>query len=192
MNPNIDISQLILQTPRLVLRAWDVSDLDDFYLYASNPKVGPMAGWMPHKSQEDSRKILDSFIKHHRCLALVYRETGRAIGSLEVKAYPEEDFPELENYRCRELGFVLAADYWGQGLMPEALEAVMMYLFNEILLDCILCGHFLWNKRSARVQEKLGFKPYRLLCNRLMPSGHYEDIQITLLNQENFLDSKLC
>ncbi len=192
MNPNIDISKLVLQTPRLTLRAWDFSDLADFFHYASNPKVGPMAGWIPHKSQEDSREILDSFIKHHRCLALVYRETGSVIGSLEIQAYPEKDFPELENYRCCELGFVLAADYWGQGLMPEALEAVMIYLFNELHLDYILCGHFLWNEQSARVQEKLGFKPYRLLCNRLMSSGRYEDIQITLLNREDFLDSKLC
>ena len=51
MNPEIDISNVILKTERLLIRPWRQSDLDDFYSYASVDGVGQMAGWKPHKSK---------------------------------------------------------------------------------------------------------------------------------------------
>ena len=62
MNKPIDISSVILQTERLILRPWQESDLQDLYTYASVVGVGQMAGWKPHRSMEDSRAILNSFI----------------------------------------------------------------------------------------------------------------------------------
>lgn len=61
---------------------------------------------------------------------------------------------------CREIGCVLSKDYWGQGLMPEAINEVINYLFNEKKLDIIFYGHFVSNNQSARVSEKCGFKYY--------------------------------
>ena len=48
--------------------------------------------------------------------------------------------------------------YWGMGLMPEAVKRVIDYCFNELNLDFLVCGHFLSNNQSKRVQEKCGFK----------------------------------
>jgi ribosomal-protein-alanine N-acetyltransferase len=192
MNPAVDISQVILETPRLILRPWKLSDLSDFYRYASSPKVGPMAGWKPHESEEDSRAILERFIEGQKTFAIVHRETGRVIGSIGIEAYDEESFAELAESKCRELGFVLAEEYWGQGLMPEAGEAVVAYLFSDFGLDLILCGHFARNKQSARVQEKLGFKPYRIVEQRLRSSGNREEVHSTILRREDYLASKLC
>ena len=59
MNPEIDISNVILKTERLLIRPWRQSDLDDFYSYASVDGVGKMAGWKPHESKEESKIILE-------------------------------------------------------------------------------------------------------------------------------------
>ena len=47
--------------------------------------------------------------------------------------------------------------------MPEAVNRVIDYLFNELDYDFLLCGHFDFNQQSGRVQEKCGFVPYRKL-----------------------------
>jgi ribosomal-protein-alanine N-acetyltransferase len=158
MNTRIDISNIVLKTDRLILRSWKKEDLDDFYEYASVDGVGQMAGWTPHKNKEESQVILDSFIDHKKTFALEYN--GKVIGSLGIEEYDENKFPELAELNCREIGYVLAKDYWGKGLMPEAVEEVIRYLFEEVNLDVILCGHFLRNHQSARVQEKCGFRHY--------------------------------
>lgn len=158
MNKEIDITGIILKTERLTLREWTMDDLDDFYEYAKVKGVGENAGWAPHKNKEESEEILKMFIKHKKVFCLDYN--GKAIGSLGVEEYSEEHFPELNEFQGRELGFVLSKQYWGQGLMPEAAHAVIEYLFEKEKLDFIMCGHFIWNERSERAQEKMGFRLY--------------------------------
>ena len=70
MNAPIDISRVILNTDRLVLRPWREADLNDFYEYASVDGVGQMAGWLPHESMDVSREILSHFIEDKRTFAL--------------------------------------------------------------------------------------------------------------------------
>lgn len=178
MNTEIDISSVILHTDRLILRPWRQADLDDLYAYASVDGVGQMAGWKPHESKEESQRILDRFISHKRTFALEYQ--GKVIGSLGIEKYNEKHFPEFADKKCREIGYVLSKEYWGQGLMPEAVKGVIRYLFEEVGLDVIFCGHFLWNKQSHRVQEKCGFKHYAF--------GTYETKMDTLEeHEENIL-----
>ena len=116
MNPEIDISQITLYTKRLTLRPWRETDLEDFYAYASVDGVGQMAGWPPHTSKEVSRTVLQSFIEDRKTFAIEYE--GRVIGSLGIEQYRASQLPEFDDLRCRELGYVLAKDCWGQGLMP--------------------------------------------------------------------------
>ena len=156
-NAPIDISHVILKTPRLILRPWRESDLQDFFTYASVDGVGQMAGWLPHKTIDESAEILKRFIEGKKTFAI--ERDGRAIGSLGIERYDEERFPEYAEKSCRALGFVLAKDQWGQGLMPEAVGEVLRYLFEEAGLDAVFCAHFVRNERSARVQAKCGFRP---------------------------------
>lgn len=160
MNKNIDISNTIIKTERLTLRPWCNTDLDDLYEYASVDGVGQMAGWMPHKNKEESKFILDMFISEKKTFALEYN--GKVIGSLGIEKYHESELPEFDSKLGREIGYVLSKEYWGKGLMPEAVNAVIKYLFDEENLDFIVCGHFLDNDQSRRVQEKCGFVHYKL------------------------------
>lgn len=159
MNAHIDISAVCLKTDRLILRPWKKTDLLDFYHYASVDGVGQMAGWRPHRELAESQHILTQFIEGRKTFALEYQ--GKAIGSLGIEAYSEESYPELAHLSGRELGYVLSRDCWGQGLMPEAVHAVIHYLFETVKLDFILVGHFDWNRQSARVIEKCGFQPIK-------------------------------
>lgn len=156
MNKQIDITNVILKAQHLTLRPWKESDLNDFYEYASVDGVGQMAGWMPHNSIEESKNILSHFIEGKKTFALEYQ--GKAIGSLGIEKYKEENYPELNPLQGREIGYVLSRDYWGQGLMPEAVNAVIDWLLNQEKLDFIMVAHFDWNNQSQRVIEKCGFK----------------------------------
>lgn len=157
MNAPIDVTNIRIETPRLLLRAWKQSDLADFYEYASVPDVGERAGWKHHSSIEESQRILDLFIAEKKTFALVYRETGKVIGSVGLEPR-DADAGLSENLRGREVGYVLSRDYWGRGLMPEAVKAVMDYCFAVLHFDYLTCGHFDFNDRSRRVCEKCGFQ----------------------------------
>lgn len=156
MNAEIDISGVKLTTQRLILRPFNEGDLNDFYEYARVDGVGQAAGWLPHENIEKSKEILSIFIEEKRCFALEHQ--GRVIGSLGIEKYSEENHPELKELLGCELGYVLSKDYWGQGLMTEAVRAVIKYLFETVKVDFITVGHFLSNDRSRRVIEKCGFR----------------------------------
>ena len=164
MNAEFKINGTEIETPRLILRAFRESDLDDFFEYASVEGVGEMAGWRHHKSKEESLEILRRFIENDKTFAICYKENGKLIGSLGIEKYGLEDkLTEFEPYLGREIGYVLSKDYWGRGIMPEAVKAVIDYLFDVLDLDFLTCGYFSFNSQSKRVQEKCGFKPYRRL-----------------------------
>ena len=164
MNAVFTLNGLTIETERLLLRPFCQDDLQDFYKYASVEGVGEMAGWKHHEAIEETQKILDMFIEEDKTFAIVFKENGMVIGSLGVEKYgKEEALTEFHNYRGREIGYALSKDYWGKGIMPEAVTAVIDYLFHNLDMDFLTCGYYDFNEQSKRVQEKCGFKPYRKL-----------------------------
>lgn len=164
MNAEFKINNKIIETKRLILRAFTLKDLDDFYEYASVEGVGERAGWAHHKSKQESQEILERFIAEDKTFAICLKKDGKVIGSLGVEKYGlEESLTEFNGYLGREIGYVLAKPCWGKGIMPEAVTAVIEYLFKEVGLDFLICGYYDFNAQSKRVQEKCGFKPYRKL-----------------------------
>ena len=164
MNALFDVTGIQLESERLILREFVLDDLDDFFAYASVPGVGEMAGWNHHKDKDESLRILKMFIEEKKTFAIVDKEGDKVIGSLGVEKYHLEDkLSEFFAYQGREIGYVLSKDYWGKGLMPEAVRLVINYLFDVLDYDFLLCGYYNFNNQSRRVQEKCGFTPYRKL-----------------------------
>ena len=164
MNASFKINGIVIETERLILRPFKQLDLEDFYEYARVDGVGEMAGWKHHENKEKSQSILDLFITEDKTFAIVLKENNKVIGSLGVEEYGmEQALSEFFDYQGREIGYVLSKDYWGKGLMPEAVKAAIDYLFNVQKLDFLTCGYYEFNNQSKKVQEKCGFKPYRKL-----------------------------
>lgn len=88
---------------------------------------------------------------------------------------------------AREIGYVLSKAYWGRGLMPEAVKAVIRYLFDTVQLDFILVGHFDWNRQSARVIEKCGFQ-YIKSCPYETAYGTVEHSEESILYRPHFME----
>ena len=151
------VGDTCIETQRLLLRGWENTqqDAEDMYAYARYAKVGRPAGWKYHASIEDSRKILRMFLEEGDCFAIVSRETGRVIGSLGLHEPKAMDVDDLR--RGLEVGYVLNPDYWGKGLMTEAVRAVTDWVFCNTDVEVLYCGHFTFNDRSRRVIEKCGF-----------------------------------
>ena len=156
MNAPIDVTNIRIETERLVLRPWRESDVDDFFAYASVPGVGEMAGWPHHQSKAQTLQTIDMFMRDKDVLAIELKESNRVIGSLGIH---ENDNDHVgPDYLGREVGYVLSKEYWGRGLVPEAVRGVIDYCFNTLRYDYLLCGHFTWNHQSRRVIEKCGFQ----------------------------------
>ena len=166
-----------IQTERLVLRPWRESEAEVMFRWASNPAIGPIAGWPVHRSVEESREIIRTVFSAPETYAIVLRSTGEPIGSVAIKS-GEGVSPSLRESGGAELGYWLAEPYWGKGLMPEAVGAATEYLFDAVGLDFILVGHFEWNRQSARVIEKRGFEyvrtiPYKTRMGTVEQSREY-------------------
>ena len=146
---------MILETKRLFLRPFTDTDAEDLYEYAQDPRVGPIAGWPVHPSVENSREIINTVFAAPNVFALVDRERGKVIGSAGFVGTHREGVPKPND----EIGYVLNPAFWGRGLMPEAVEELMRYGFQDLGLAAIWCCHYDGNKKSRRVIEKCGFLP---------------------------------
>ena len=160
MDMKFDVTGVRLETPRLFLRGFEEGDLRDLNEYASVPGVGEMAGWSHHESLEDTRRVLSMFMEEKNVFALVHKQSGRVIGSLGLHVSHLEGTP-YETLASKEIGYVLSKAYWGQGLMPEAVQEVIRYCFRELKAELLTVGHFEGNKQSKRVIEKCGFSYLR-------------------------------
>ena len=70
-----------METDRILLRPWTDSDAHALFKYASDPEVGPRAGWTPHKSVEESLEIIRTvFNDATNTWAIVWKETGEPKG----------------------------------------------------------------------------------------------------------------
>jgi len=158
MNTVIDISGTVIDTERLILRGWRETDLNDLYEYASVDGVGEMAGWPHHRSVDESRRILqEMFLPCKSVFAVELKENGKVIGSVGLhKSWAEED-PAYFHMKTAEVGYALSKTYWGKGLMPEAVAAVIKFTFARFDLDALTCSHYTFNNQSRRVIEKCGF-----------------------------------
>lgn len=149
---------MILETKRLLLRPWQETDAEELYRYASDPDVGPAAGWPTHKSIEESLDVIRKVFCGPECYAVCQKEDGRdkAIGCIELKLKGHTDKTDKDS-EC-ELGYWLGKPFWGNGLIPEAAEEMLRRAFKDLDMEKVWCGHYDGNVKSERVQEKLGFR----------------------------------
>lgn len=146
-----------METDRIELRYWEESDADALYKYASDPDVGPRAGWPPHKSIEESLEIIRTVFHNGTTWAIILKETGEPIGAMGYLAFSIED----SNLPAREgeplVGYWIGKPYWGKGICTEALELMIDHIRKTTDITSLISSHFIDNPASGRVMEKCGF-----------------------------------
>lgn len=144
-----------IETERVLLRSWELSDLNDMFEFAKNKLVGPSAGWQSHKTKEESLDIIKMFIKEDDVYAIHLKEDKKVIGSFGIHNCHHDK--SLCSNEQKDLGFVLSPDYWGRGIIPEIIQEIISHCFNELGSKKIWCWHYDFNTNSKRVIEKCGF-----------------------------------
>ena len=155
-----------METERILLRYWQESDAEALFKYASDPDVGPRAGWPAHKSVEESREIIRTFFHNDTTWAIVLKETGEAIGCIGYYTHETSNIPIGEN-DC-EVGYWVGKPFWNQGICTEALKLMLDYCINEKHFENIWADHFTGNPASGRVMEKCGFSDTGMLNSKAM------------------------
>jgi len=142
----------LLHTERLVMRSFDENDAVDVYAFGHSETVGRMAGFTPHKSLEDSRRMVQQFIASGAVWAIVEKRTGHVIGFVSL----HQDGGRF-TANARKLGYTLAEEAWGQGYATETCRELIRYAFEDLNCQVLSVTHFPFNQKSRRVIKKLGF-----------------------------------
>lgn len=143
-----------MTTERLIFRAWEENDAADLFALASDPQVGPEAGWPPHKSVEDSLQIIRNVLQTPETYALIRKEDDMLIGCAGLKMGKDSCSGKQDE---PELGYWIGRQFWGKGYATEAGERLLRHAFEDMNSNAVWCCYYDGNARSKRVQEKLGF-----------------------------------
>ena len=145
-----------METDRLILRPWSEDDAGTLFKYASDPEVGPRAGWPPHRSVEESLEVIRSFFSNDHTWAIELKGTGEVIGCVGYLPPSDSNLSIAEDQA--EVGYWIARPYWGQGLCTEALQAVVDHCIKEKGFSALWGDYFPDNPASGRVMVKCGFE----------------------------------
>ena len=156
-----------METSRIVLRPWRESDAEVLYRWASDPDVGPRAGWPPHKSVEESLEIICTIFHSDHIWAIELKETGEPIGCIGYMVRGESNIGIGEN--DAEVGYWVARPYWNRGICSEALRLLVDYCFNVKSFRTLWADYFPDNPASGKVMEHCGFRDTGRInrCSRL-------------------------
>lgn len=172
----------MMETSRIRLRPWTEADAPALFKYASDPEVGPRAGWPPHKSVEDSLEVIRTLFSNATTWAIELKSSGEPIGAIGYFPYGESNI-EIGPMDA-EPGYWVARPYWNQGIGTEALRLVIDYCFREKGFHTLWCDCFLDNPASGRVMEKCGFRDTGRInhCSRLQ---HGADKPVRVFRLDN-------
>jgi ribosomal-protein-alanine N-acetyltransferase len=146
---------VILETKRLLLRRFVMSDLDHLYAFYSDPNVTKYIPDAP-RTYEETKEELEWFMNGHPKFpalglwATIYKETGGFIGRCGLLPWTLDGQNEVE------VAFALSKEYWGKGLATEAALGIVEYAFETLKLSRLICMIEEANQASINVATKLG------------------------------------
>ena len=149
-----DISRImtenkIIETSRLILRPFYISDTEDVFIYASDDQVTKYLTWDTHKNISETEKVVREFYTDNPGIFAIELESeNKCIGCIDLRIYEEHDKASF--------GFVLNRDYWNKGYMTEALDAILSFGFKKLELNRIESTHYRGNEGSGAVMKKCG------------------------------------
>ena len=149
------IGTQVIETERLILRRFTLEDAPAVFAnYASDENVTRYMAWNRHETVADSERVLTQWVQDYERpdfyeWAIVLKELGQPIGNIEVLSVDD-------NVQKANLGYSIGTAFWGKGIMPEALNAVIDFLFDEVGLNRVEACHDARNPNSGKVMKKCG------------------------------------
>ena len=164
---DVQRSTAMIETKRLIFRRWTKEDAAALYALASDPEVGPHAGWPVHTSIEESRAVIKEYFSNDYTWALVSKQTGAIIGCMGYYPYGESNID-------------IGKEDAEVGYCTEALYAMIGYCFNVKRFQTLWADYFIDNPASGRVMDKCGFTDTgkKNYCSRLL---HGDDKPICVM-----------
>jgi len=178
---------LVLETERLRLRPITIDDVPDIYAYAKDPQVSRLLVWESPASINETQKVVQQWIANYRAnkqapWGIVDKETNTVIGTIDTRHYDPEE-------KSAMIGYCLSREYWGKGLMPEALHCVLNYLFTQTDVTEIAATCRVDNPQSQRVLEKVGMHKQPGKKERKKIKGSLVELErFVILKNEWFAD----
>jgi RimJ/RimL family protein N-acetyltransferase len=157
--------------PDVKLRKWKDSDLESLLKYANNRNIAKfLTDQFPHPyTKDDGKQYLSAVSKDDPPKVLAIEVNGEAVGSIGI-------FPQTDIHRKNaEMGYWLAEDYWGNGIMTFAIKEMVRYGFETFDINRIFARPFGINAGSRRVLEKAGFTLEARFAKALIKNGEYLD-----------------
>ncbi|MGB3717176.1 MAG: GNAT family N-acetyltransferase [Candidatus Promineifilaceae bacterium] len=145
----------IIKTKRLILRGISLDDSTAIFRNFSDPDIAKWFFEQPHTQMEQTTQFIDQFISEFEqgkglTWAITLKANSRCIGTC--------GYGDIEIGNKGEIGFDLAKEYWGKGLMSEGLIAIIDYSFADLLLSRVEAHTYYNNDRAKNLLEKLGFQ----------------------------------
>jgi RimJ/RimL family protein N-acetyltransferase len=158
-------------TMEVKLRKWNEADLDSLVKYANNSNVAKwLTNGFPHPyTREDGKAFFSMIASDNPTKVFAIEVNGEAVGSIGI--FPQSDIHE----KSAEMGYWLAEEYWGQGIISRAIEEVVEYGFRTFDIVRIFARPFSTNLKSLRVLEKAGFSFEAKLKKALFKNGEFMD-----------------
>lgn len=175
----------MIETERLILRPWRETDAAVLFKYASDPDIGPVAGWPPHTSIANSLEIIRTVFAAPETYAVILKDTDEPVGSCGIMFSDSLHSAEMQQGEA-EIGYWIGKPYWGQGLIPEAVRALLSRCFVDLHLNTVWCGHYDGNTKSKRVIEKCGFKFHHTNKDIISPLGDKRTEHFYIMTTEEY------
>ena len=173
-----------VSTDRLVLRRMRASDVDDIYAYACDPDVARYTSWAPHTSPDETRqfvrRVLDAYLeKRVASWGIELKSERKLIGTGGYGSW------DIQNSTA-EIGYVIGRPYWGQGLMTEAVSAMIEFGFRRMSLNRIVIRMDPRNIGSWRVAEKCGCRFEGIARQVVYAKGSFDDLMVWAILREDW------
>lgn len=175
----------MIETERLILRPWRETDAAALFKYASDPDIGPVAGWPSHTSIANSLEIIRTVFAAPETYAVISKDTDEPVGSCGIMFSDSLHSAEMQQGEA-EIGYWIGKPYWGQGLIPEAVRALLSRCFADLHLNTVWCGYYDGNTKSKRVIEKCGFKFHHTNKDIISPLGDKRTEHFYVMTKEDY------
>ena len=158
------------------IRRWELSDARDLATALSNKKIQDnLRDGLPYPyTEKDGKEFISTMLaaNENDTFAFAITVNGKVIGS--IGAFRQTNI----HNKTAELGYYIAEEYWGKGIMTEAVKQLCDYVFSHTDIIRIYAEPFSYNIGSCRVLEKAGFQYEGTLRSNALKNGNVLDMKM--------------